>query len=43
VATWDGRESIDELCVRAGAAMREAKARGGDTVGRATPSAAPGG
>jgi diguanylate cyclase (GGDEF)-like protein len=43
VATWDGRESIDELCARAGTAMREAKTRGGDAVSRATPSAPQGG
>jgi diguanylate cyclase (GGDEF)-like protein len=36
-ATWDGRETAEELCARAGAAMRDAKARGGDAVAKATP------
>jgi diguanylate cyclase (GGDEF)-like protein len=39
VATWDGRETGEELCGRAAAAMRDAKARGGDGVARAVPSA----
>jgi diguanylate cyclase (GGDEF)-like protein len=43
VATWDGRETTDELSWRAGAAMRDAKSRGGDAVGRAAPSTPPGG
>jgi diguanylate cyclase (GGDEF)-like protein len=38
VATWDGREGTEELCGRAGAAMRDAKARGGDAVARAIPA-----
>ncbi len=41
VATWDGRESSEELYWRAGAAMRESKTRGGDAVVRAQPGAAP--
>ncbi len=41
IATWDGRETTEELCARAGAAMREAKARGGDSVERAQPSGLP--
>lgn len=40
VATWDGRETPDDLCARAAAAMRDAKAAGGDTVKRAAPPAA---
>jgi two-component system cell cycle response regulator len=38
VATWDGRETADELCGRAAAAMRDAKARGGDAVVKAVPA-----
>lgn len=38
VATWDGRETADELCGRAATAMRDAKARGGDTVAKAVPA-----
>jgi two-component system cell cycle response regulator len=37
VATWDGRESAEELCGRAATAMRDAKARGGDAVAKAVP------
>ncbi len=37
VATWDGRETADELCQRAAAALREVKARGGDAVGKGVP------
>jgi diguanylate cyclase (GGDEF)-like protein len=37
VATWDGRESAEELCGRAAAALREVKARGGDAAGKAVP------
>jgi two-component system cell cycle response regulator len=40
VATWDGRESAEELCVRAAAAMHEAKKRGGDAAARAVPPSA---
>jgi len=40
VATWDGRETAEELCGRAAAALRDAKARGGDTVSKAIPSGA---
>jgi diguanylate cyclase (GGDEF)-like protein len=40
VATWDGRETGEELCGRAAAAMRDAKARGGDAVTRAIPAGA---
>jgi hypothetical protein len=43
VATWDGRETGEELVWRAGSAMREAKSRGGDTVSKAQPSPPPGG
>ncbi|MGH7296632.1 MAG: diguanylate cyclase [Polyangiaceae bacterium] len=39
VATWDGRETGEELYARAGAAMREVKSRGGDGVGKAVPPA----
>jgi diguanylate cyclase (GGDEF)-like protein len=39
VATWDGRETAEELCWRAGTAMREAKSRGGNAVGQALPTA----
>jgi hypothetical protein len=39
VATWDGRETAEELCGRAAAALREVKARGGDAVGKGVPSA----
>ena len=35
VASWDGRETAEELCARAAAAMREAKARGGNAASRA--------
>ncbi len=42
VATWDGRETAEELCWRAGAAMREAKSRGGNAVGKALPTVPPG-
>jgi diguanylate cyclase (GGDEF)-like protein len=38
VATWDGRETPEELCSRAGAALREAKSRGGDGVAKAVPA-----
>src|ERR1700722_13074876 len=38
VATWDGRETPEELCERAAAAMRDAKARGGDAVAKALPA-----
>jgi diguanylate cyclase (GGDEF)-like protein len=41
-ATWDGRESVEELCWRAGEAMREAKSRGGNAVGRVMPRVPPG-
>jgi diguanylate cyclase (GGDEF)-like protein len=36
-ATWDGRETAEELYGRAGAAMREVKTHGGDAVGKALP------
>ncbi len=36
-ATWDGRETAEELCGRAAAAMRDAKTRGGDSVSKAVP------
>jgi diguanylate cyclase (GGDEF)-like protein len=36
-ATWDGRETAEELCGRTAAAMREAKARGGNAISKATP------
>ncbi len=39
-ATWDGRETAEELCSRAATALRDIKARGGDAVGKATPAAA---
>jgi GGDEF domain-containing protein len=38
VATWDGRETPEELCSRAGAALREAKSRGGDCVAKGVPA-----
>jgi len=38
VGTWDGRETIEELCGRAAAAMRDAKTRGGDAVAKAVPT-----
>jgi len=38
VATWDGRETADELCGRAAMAMRDAKVRGGDAVAKAVPA-----
>ena len=38
VATWDGRETAEELCGRAAAALRDVKTRGGDAVGKATPT-----
>jgi len=37
VATWDGRETAEELCGRAAAALRDVKARGGDAAGKAVP------
>jgi diguanylate cyclase (GGDEF)-like protein len=37
VATWDGRETMEALLARVRAALREAKAKGGDTVARAGP------
>jgi GGDEF domain-containing protein len=39
VATWDGRETAEELCGRAATAMRDAKARGGDAASKAVPGA----
>jgi diguanylate cyclase (GGDEF)-like protein len=39
VATWDGRETAEELCGRAATAMRDAKARGGDAAAKAIPGA----
>jgi two-component system cell cycle response regulator len=39
-ATWDGRETADDLCSRATAAMRDAKTRGGDAVAKAVPGTA---
>jgi len=41
-ATWDGRETAEELCGRAAAALRDVKSRGGDAVGKAVPSTAGG-
>jgi diguanylate cyclase (GGDEF)-like protein len=38
VATWDGRESMDSVMRRVGAALRESKAKGGDTVSKAAPN-----
>ena len=40
VATWDGRETAEELCGRANTAMRDVKSRGGDAVGKAVPTPA---
>lgn len=40
VATWDSRETAEELCSRAAAALRDAKSKGGDTVSKAIPSTA---
>ena len=37
VATWNGRETADELLARAAAGVHEAKAQGGNTVARARP------
>jgi diguanylate cyclase (GGDEF)-like protein len=37
VATWDGRETAEELCGRAATAMRDAKSRGGDAASKAIP------
>jgi diguanylate cyclase (GGDEF)-like protein len=41
VATWDGRETPEELCGRASNAMRDAKGRGGNAVAKAVPGTAP--
>jgi two-component system, cell cycle response regulator len=37
VATWDGRETAEDFCTRAGTAMRDAKTRGGNAASRAVP------
>ncbi len=37
VASWGGSETIESLLERAGAALSEAKAKGGNTVSRAAP------
>jgi diguanylate cyclase (GGDEF)-like protein len=39
VATWDGRETMDGLLGRVGAALVDAKAKGGDTVAKAAAPA----
>jgi two-component system cell cycle response regulator len=41
VATWDGRETAEELCGRASTALRDVKSRGGDAVAKAVPGTAP--
>ena len=38
VATWDGRESPEQLLGRTAHALRDVKASGGDAVGKAVPS-----
>jgi two-component system, cell cycle response regulator len=38
VATWDGRETAEQLCARTAAAMRDAKTRGGNAASRAAPA-----
>jgi diguanylate cyclase (GGDEF)-like protein len=40
-ATWDGRETAEELWGRASGAMRDVKSRGGDAAAKAVPGAAP--